>query len=987
MRILRIPTALLATAPLWAASYYTTRLDDPKAVYLTPANFPVKGDGTADDSDAIQQAINRIQETSNIGVVFVPEGRYRITKTINIWPSIRVIGYGKSRPVFVLGDNSPGYQDTQNEKYMVFFAGGRPGAGRQGGAPGAAPGQVAQGGGRGSVGGEPRDAGAGTFYCAMSNIDIEIGNGNPGAVGLRGKYAQHSYLSHMDFRIGSGLAGIHETGNVIEDVRFIGGRYGIWTSTPSPGWQLTVVDAQFEGQSAASIRDRAANLTMIRPQFNNVPTAIEIEEKAHDNLWIKDGRMEDISGPAIVISLENSARNSINMENVTCRRVAQFAAYRQSGKKLAGPGEMYEVKTFSLGLTYTEMSAVGEFKTHFDAVPLRVMPPPVTSDLIPLPPSETWVNVRDLGAVGDGKTDDTEALKKAVAEHKALYFPTGVYIIGDTITLRPDSVLIGLHPSATRLQLLDRTPAFQGIGNPLPMVLAPKGGSNIMIGLGVYTNGINPRAVGVKWLAGTDSLMNDVRFHGGHGTPQEGGVRTIYNNTNTADMDINRRWDVQYPSLWITDGGGGTFLDIWTPSTFATAGMLISGTTTPGRIYEMSSEHHQRYEVLIRRTSNWEIYAMQTEDERGEGPVCSSMEIQDSSNITLANYHMYRVISAYNPFPYGIKITNSKNIKFRNMHADSNSRVAFDATVWDTTHNVRVGEKEFAWLTVTGHAPTPKPKTVSPVLESGAKVEKLAGGFFNISGGAAHPSGDFYFVDPYRQRIYKWATAERQLSIVRDNALEPVNLAIDKAGNIMVVSSFGSNAVYTFKPEQPDLDITLLKAQNAVERPGKTPVLPAGEWSLNPTRISKPGGHYLSPDGTMFIAAGTEFINDQRSYGVKNSALLRFGLAPAIVGEKAYFADENFVSTWEGVVQADGSIADMKQFVNQGGEYVTVDARGNVYVANGRVFVYSPAGKLIDTIDVPERPIQLVFAGKDKKTLFIAARSGLYAVRTKFGGR
>ncbi len=987
MRIFGLAAALLAASPLWAASYYTNRLDDPKAVYLTKANFAVKADGIADDSDAIQQAINKVQEASGMGVVFVPEGRYRITKTIYVWPSIRVIGYGGNRPVFVLGDNTPGYQDSQNEKYMVFFAGGRPGAGRQGGAAGGATGQ---GGGRGTgagSGSEPRDAGAGTFYSAMSNIDIEIGSGNAGAVGVRGKYAQHSYLAHMDFRTGSGIAGIHETGNVIEDVRFFGGRYGIWTATPSPGWQLTVVDAQFEGQSAAAIRDRAANLTMIRPQFKNVPTAIEIEENAHDNLWIKDGRMEEISGPAIVISLEKGARNSINMENVTCRHVPQFAAFRQSGRKLAGPGDVYEVKLFSHGLTYAEMGVVGEFQTQFTAVPLTAMPGPARSDLTPLPPGDTWVNVRTLGALGDGKTDDTEALKKAVAEHKALYFPTGVYLIGETLTLRPDSVLIGLHPSATRLQLLDRTPAFQGIGNPMPMVLAPKGGANIMIGLGVYTNGINPRAMGVKWLAGTGSLMNDVRFHGGHGTPTETGGRTYYNNTNTADTDINRRWDAQYPSLWITDGGGGTFLDIWTPSTFATAGLLISDTTTPGRIYEMSSEHHQRYEILIRRSSNWEIYAMQTEEERGEGPVCSSLEIQDSSNITFANYHMYRVISAYNPFPYGIKITNSKNIRFRNMHADSNSRVAFDATVWDTTHNVRVGEKEFAWLTVTGKAPTPKPRTISPVLEAGARVEKLAGGFFNISGGAAHPSGDFYFVDPYRQRIYKWAAAARQLSIVRDDALEPVNLVIDKAGNILVVSSFGSNAVYTFKPEQPGLEITVLTAEDAVERPGMTPVLPAGEWSLNPARIQKPGGHYLSPDGTMFIAAGTEFIKDQRSYGVKNSALLRFGLTPATVGKKTYFADENFVSTWEGVVQADGSVAGMKQFVNQGGEYVTVDAQGNVYVANGRIFVYSPAGKLIDTIEVPERPIQLVFAGKDRKTLFIAARSGLYAVRTKFGGR
>src|ERR1035437_3661142 len=139
MRTLKIAARLLAAAPLWAASYYTTRLEDPKAVTLTPANFPVKGDGVADDSDAIQQAINKVQETPGAGVVMVPEGRYRITKTVYVWPSIRVIGYGANRPVFVLGDNTPGYQDPQAEKYMVFFSGGRPGGGRGAGAPAGAP--------------------------------------------------------------------------------------------------------------------------------------------------------------------------------------------------------------------------------------------------------------------------------------------------------------------------------------------------------------------------------------------------------------------------------------------------------------------------------------------------------------------------------------------------------------------------------------------------------------------------------------------------------------------------------------------------------------------------------------------------------------------------------------------------------------------------------------------------------------------------------
>jgi hypothetical protein len=121
--------ALTASAPSWGASYYPIRLDDPKAVYLTPDKFPVHADGVSDDTDAVQQAIDKAQETAGQGVVFIPQGRYRLTRTIYIWPGIRVIGYGPRRPMLVLAPNTPGYQDSNQEQLMVFFAGGRPGGG------------------------------------------------------------------------------------------------------------------------------------------------------------------------------------------------------------------------------------------------------------------------------------------------------------------------------------------------------------------------------------------------------------------------------------------------------------------------------------------------------------------------------------------------------------------------------------------------------------------------------------------------------------------------------------------------------------------------------------------------------------------------------------------------------------------------------------------------------------------------------------------
>jgi sugar lactone lactonase YvrE len=480
-------------------------------------------------------------------------------------------------------------------------------------------------------------------------------------------------------------------------------------------------------------------------------------------------------------------------------------------------------------------------------------------------------------------------------------------------------------------------------------------------------------------MAGKDSLMNDVRFLGGHGTVNLDGTRTNpYNNTHTADPDLNRKWDSQYPSLWVTDGGGGTFFDIWTPSTFASAGMLISDTATEGRIYQMSSEHHVRAELQFRNVSNWRIYALQTEEERGEGGFAMPLEIDRCSDLTFTNFHIYRVISSFQPFPYAIRISDSKNIRFRNMHHYSNSKVAFDATVSDEPHHAEVRQREFAWLDVSGRAPAAKAQP--------ARVEKLAGGFFNISGGAVDAAGDFYFVDAHWQRVYRWSASARRLSTVSDAPLEPVNLAFDKAGNLMVASYAGNGTVYAFKPGAAMDQVTFLKPVDAAPRPGMTAVRPAGEWRLAKDAatgqpVAKPY-HYVSPDGTTFLTAGRDFVSGAMSWGVKAADVLRaFGLAAAEPGKPFYLTSEADVMTWRGTVGPDGNFTELQPFVEQGGEGVAVGPDGSVYLAAGEIYVYSPAGKLIETIEVPERPLQVAFGGKDGRTLFIAARTSLYEVR------
>ena len=109
--------------------------------------------------------------------------------------------------------------------------------------------------------------------------------------------------------------------------------------------------------------------------------------------------------------------------------------------------------------------------------------------------------------------------------------------------------------------------------------------------------------------------------------------------------------------------------------------------------------------------------------------------------------------------------------------------------------------------------------------------------------------------------------------------------------------------------------------------------------------------------------------------------LRAFSLSKVVPGKPFYVSDEGDLRTYSATVDEHGTLTNVRWFADQGGEGLTVDSRGNVYIAAGQIFVYDPSGRPVRTIEVPERPTALTFGGKDGKTLFITARTSLYAVR------
>ena len=972
-------------------SVYTQKPNDPEAVFFTPEAFNIKADGKMDVSDALQTAINRVKIEKNFGIVFIPEGTYRISKTIHVPAAVRLIGYGENRPEIILGENTPGYQNEQN--YMVWFTG-----------------NLVQ------EGGTPNDAGAGTFYSALSNINFRIENGNPEAIAIRSHFAQHGFISHCVIHAGQGKAGIYDVGNEMENVKFYGGEYGITSSRTSPGWPMMMVDTYFEGQRKAAILTREAGLTIVNMYAKDVPVVVEMQEGRVDRLFIENSFFENVSQAGVMVSVEENAFSQLNLLNVACNNVPTLVQFRQSGKSVDVTDRLYNVKDFTYGLVMADMESPSNFETISNIEPLDAFPKQWDLDVPPLPAMDTWVNIRELGAKGDGETDDTKVFQDAIANHQHIYVPQGWYRLTETLKMAPGTKLIGLHPFATQFVLQESESAFSGFGPPKPVVESSEGGDDILNGIGINTGGYNYRAVGCKWMAGENSLMNDIKFVGGHGTmrrpnpdntPQQRrsntGTRQISSPSSPVTaVGMDLAWDNQYWSLWVTNNGGGTLKDIWTASSYAASGFYVSNTSTPGRVYAMSLEHHVRNEARFENVSNWKMYAFQFEEEGREGKDCKMVEISNSSNLMIASLWIYRVIRAYTPQEFGVRIWNSENIDFRNVHNYTQILPVIEIPVYDVNKRIPVYEWDFARLNVSG-----KEKGNNQLSNEPGKVERLATGFEFAAGATADSKGNVYFGENRLKKIYKWSAETNTLSLLADYPWKPFTLSTDTRDNLLVIfrydpqpgylvdgeqetvprlpddnpmySGWGNSGwaawAYAIDPDHPDETMQPLPRLVTTEvKDVRRVIHPSSRWrgDFDQVVTSMPEYSFVAPDGVTIIP---------ETYDLGRSA----ALTAVIPGQTdpVFITKENNKTTVKLDVAADGSLVNMQEAHPQGQYSNVVDNDGNLYIADGHIYVYDNHGKEVKRITVEERPISLTIGGKDRNTLFITTSTSFYQMLIK----
>ena len=105
-------------------------------------------------------------------------------------------------------------------------------------------------------------------------------------------------------------------------------------------------------------------------------------------------------------------------------------------------------------------------------------------------------------------------------------------------------------------------------------------------------------------------------------------------------------------------------------------------------------------------------------------------------------------------------------------------------------------------------------------------------------------------------------------------------------------------------------------------------------------------------------------------------------------GKTLYVADIGADRTYRYDIAPDGSLARKTLAADRGSDGMTLDDERNLYLTGEGVMVYNEEGRQIDCIRVPDErwTANVSFGGKDRRTLFITASTGLYAIRMRVKG-
>ncbi|MBL4886139.1 MAG: SMP-30/gluconolactonase/LRE family protein [Planctomycetaceae bacterium] len=284
------------------------------------------------------------------------------------------------------------------------------------------------------------------------------------------------------------------------------------------------------------------------------------------------------------------------------------------------------------------------------------------------------------------------------------------------------------------------------------------------------------------------------------------------------------------------------------------------------------------------------------------------------------------------------------------------------------------------WGLFVGVGLTSLAQAAEPVINRSQELETVRDDFGLADGPAWDGQGSLYVPDVKGGSLYRyWPKQDKWLKLLPEAGR--ISASFYNNGKLYLSDNGNSRIAFLQGKEIKSLYQHDIKAKPAARPndlvadrqggvyytltgPGEVCYIPAGKKGAESTskvvtKVNTPNGIILSPDEkTLYVSA--------------------------------YVPKE----IWAYPVKFAGELGDGKLFSkmddgpDKGADGMCTDRAGNVYCCGfADVWIWNPAGKLLDKLKTPTRPINCTFGDSDMQSLYITGFGGLYRQRMNISGR
>jgi gluconolactonase len=303
------------------------------------------------------------------------------------------------------------------------------------------------------------------------------------------------------------------------------------------------------------------------------------------------------------------------------------------------------------------------------------------------------------------------------------------------------------------------------------------------------------------------------------------------------------------------------------------------------------------------------------------------------------------------------------------------------------------------------------------IIPAGAKLEKIATGFTWVEG-PVWVHGRLFFADITSNTIREWSPAAGATIFIKPSGYQGTDaygrepgsngMTLDVRGRL-TVAGHAQRDVYRLESLDPKGQRTVLADQYQGKRLNSpNDLVYKSDGSLyftDPpyglrTQSDQDKEKQLQVNGVYrlahALAATPGAAPDRDALELLTSELPRPNGIAFSPGEKYLYVDNSEPKKiWmRYTVGADGKLSGGKLLYDASGDArpgapdgMKVDVEGNIYSAGpGGVWIFSPEGKPLATIVMPEVTSNVAWGGADRKTLYITASSSVYRIRLNVAG-